>query len=53
MHPEYQINNKSVGKKVLANAEMCNEVAEEQHGSRKHHQATLLRINKVIIGDIF
>ena len=37
MHPEYQINNKLVGKKVLANAEMCNEVAEEQHGSRKHH----------------
>ena len=53
MHPEYQINNKLVGKKVLANAEMCNEVANKQHGSRKHHQAALLGLNKVLIGDIF
>ena len=53
MHPEYQINNKSVGKKVLANAEMYNEVADKQHGSRKHHQAALLGLNKVLIGDIF
>ena len=50
MHPEYQINNKLVGKKVLANAEICNKVAEEQHGSRKHHQAGLLGLNKVLIG---
>ena len=35
MHPEYQINNKNIGRKVLSNAEICNEVAEEQHGSRK------------------
>ena len=27
MHPEYQINNKNIGRKVLANAEICNEVA--------------------------
>ena len=53
MHPEYQINNKLVGKKVLANIEICNEVADEQHGSRKHHQAGLLGQNKVLIGDIF
>ena len=37
IYPEYQNNNKLVGKKVLANTEMCNEVADEQHGSRKHH----------------
>ena len=53
MHPEYQINNKNVGRKVLANAEMCNEVAEEQHGARKHHQAGLLLLNMVLIGDLF
>ena len=53
MHLEYQINNKLVGKKVLANAEMWNEVAEEQHGSRKHHQAGRLGLNKVLIGDVF
>ena len=53
MHPEYQINNKNVGRKVLANAEICIEVAEEQNGSRKHHQAGLLLLNKVLVGDIF
>ena len=37
MHPDYQINNRNIGRKVLANAKICNEVAEEQHGSRKHH----------------
>ena len=53
MHPEYQINDKLVDNKVLAIAEMCNEVAEEQHGSRKHHQAGLLLLNKVLVGDLF
>ena len=53
MHPEYQINNKLLDKKVLVNAKLCNEVAEEQHGSRRHHQAGLLGLNKVLIGDIF
>ena len=53
MHPVYQINNKNVGRKVLANAEICNEVAEEQHGSWKHHQAGLLLLNKAIVGDLF
>ena len=32
MHLEYQINNKIVGKKVLANAEMCNEVLRNNMG---------------------
>ena len=31
LHQGYQINNKLVGKKVLANAEIYNEVANEQH----------------------
>ena len=53
MHPEYQINNKNVGKKVLANAKICNRVAVEQHSSRKHHQAGLLLLNKVLIGNLF
>ena len=53
MHSEYQINNKNVGRKVLANVEICNEVAEEQHGSRKHHQAGLLLLDKVLVGDLF
>ena len=53
MHPEYQINNKNIGRKVLANAEICNEVTEEQHGSRKNHQAGLLLLNKVLVGNLF
>ena len=47
IHPEYQINNKNKGRKVLANPEICNKVAEKQHGSRKHHQAGLLLLKKV------
>ena len=32
---------------------MYNAVAEEQHGLRKHHQADLLVLNKVLIRDLF
>ena len=53
MHPQFQMNNKNIIRKVLANAEICNEVAEEQHGSRKFHQAGLLLLNKVLVGDFF
>ena len=53
MHPQFQMNNKNIGRKVLANAEICNEVAKEQHGSRKFHQAGLLLLNKVFVGDLF
>ena len=53
MHPQYQINNKNMGRKVLVNAEIYNEVAEEQHGSRKYHQAELLSLNKMLFGDLF
>ena len=53
MHPKYRINNKNIGRKVLTNAEICNKVAEEQHRSRKYHQAGLLVLNKVLVGDIF
>ena len=38
---------------MRANAEICNEVAEEQHRSTKHYQEGLLLLNKVLIGDIF
>ena len=35
MDADFQSINKLVGKKALANTEMCDEVADEQHGSRK------------------
>ena len=53
MHPEYQINNKNIERKVLANAEIYNKVAEEQHGARKHHQARLLLLINVLVSDLF
>ena len=53
MHPEYQINNKNIGRKVLANDKICNKIAEEQHGLRKNHQAGLLLLSKILVGDLF
>ena len=52
MYPRFWINNKLVGKKVLANVEICDEVAKEQHGSRKHHQAGLLVLDEVLVDDL-
>ena len=36
----------------LENTELTNTVVEEQHESRKHHQAGLLALNKVLIGNM-
>jgi hypothetical protein len=44
---EFNITNTMIGKRALAHAEVCNEVADEQHRSRKNHQARLLVLNKV------
>ena len=53
IHPEYQINNKNIGRKVLANSEFYNEVAEEQHRPRRNHQAGSLWLNQLLVGDFF
>ena len=52
MNPSFQMSNKLTGKRILENAEMTNSFAEEQYGSKKHHQAGLLALNKVLIGDL-
>ena len=52
MNPAFQMSNKLTGKIILGNSEMTNTVAKEQHGSRKHHQAGLLVLNKILIGDL-
>ena len=52
MNPAFQMSNKLTGKRILENAEITNTVAEEQHRSRKHHQAGLLTLNKAWIGDL-
>lgn len=46
MHLEFQINNELVGKRVLKNFKISNEIADEQHGSINHHQARILAFNK-------
>lgn len=51
MHPEFQIYNKLVGNIVLVHAKIYDEVADEQHGSMKDHQARLLVLNQTIVGD--
>lgn len=50
MNLSFQMNNKLTGKRILENIEMTNLVAKEQYGSRNHHQAGLLALNKVLIG---
>ena len=52
MDPEYQINNKMIGRRVLAHAEKAGEVAEDQHGSRKNHKAITACLNKKVLCDI-
>ena len=52
MDPEYQINNKMIGRKVLAHAEKAGEVVEDQHGSRKNHKAITACLNKNMLCDI-
>ena len=52
MDPAFQINNKLTNKQILENAELTNTDAQEQHQSRKHHQAGLLFLKKVLTGDL-
>ena len=46
MSPEFQINNKMFGRRVLAHAEKAGEVSADQHGSRKNHKAINTCLNK-------
>ena len=39
MSPEFQINNKIIGRNILKHTETANAVAADQHGSRKHHKS--------------
>jgi hypothetical protein len=41
MDAEYNMNNKLLGKRLLAHAEKAVAVSEDQHGSRKNHKAQL------------
>ena len=53
MNAEFQSNNKLVGRRVMEFAESCSLLAEGQHRSRKHHQAFLCHLNKILLVDYF
>ena len=53
MSPEFQINNKMIGGNVLKHAENADAVADDQHGSRKHHKSINTCLNKKLVCDVF
>jgi len=53
MSPEFQINNKLVGKSILAHAEKGKALSSDQHGSRKGHTAINTCLSKRLLCDLF
>ena len=49
--PEFNMRNKTLGKRVLYNAEKANAVEDDQYGSRKKHKAINADLNKVLTMD--
>jgi hypothetical protein len=52
MDAAYNMNNKQLGRDVLQHAESLHNLAREQYGSRKHHQACTAATNKVLTMDL-
>ncbi len=52
MHSAFNMNNKKLGRDVMAFAELHNALAAEQFGSRKNHQAVLAALNKRLTMDL-
>ena len=52
MAPDFQINNKMIGRRILAHAEQVGEVSDDQHGSRKNHKAINTCLNKKLLCDV-
>jgi hypothetical protein len=48
MRSDFQINNKILGRRMLAFAEKHGTIEADEHGSRKNHQAIL----KVLLADM-
>ena len=53
MSPEFQINNKMIGRNVLRHAEDANTVGVDQHRSRKHHKSINTCLNKKLVYEVF
>jgi hypothetical protein len=52
MDAAYNMNNKQLGRDVMKHAEYLNNLAREQYGSRKNHQASTAATNKVLTMDL-
>jgi hypothetical protein len=52
MHSEFNMNNKKLGRDVMAFAERHKALAPEQFGSRKNHQSVLAALNKRLTMDL-
>jgi hypothetical protein len=52
MNVEFNMNNKKLGREMMANAKRHGEIEREQYGSRRHHQCILAALNKRLTMDL-
>jgi len=52
MNSQFNMNNKAMGRRLMAHNEFHGTIAEEQAGSRKRHRSALVALNKVLSLDI-
>ena len=52
MNAEFNMNNKKLGREMMANAERHGKIAREQYGRRRHHQCILSALNKRLTMDV-
>jgi hypothetical protein len=53
LDPEFNQNNKILGRSVMAHAEAYSQIPAEQYGSRKKHRVIEAALNKVLTQDIW
>jgi hypothetical protein len=53
LDPEFNQNNKILGRNLMSHAEASAQMPAEQYGSRKKHRAIKAALNKVLIRDIW
>ena len=52
MNSEFNINNKKLGRDMMAHAEQHQLLAPEQYGGRKHHRSVIAALNKCLTMDL-
>ena len=52
MDAAFNMNNKQLGRDLMHHAELHQNLAREQYGSRKHHQSSIAATNKVLTMDL-